>query len=79
MSKEKRTITNESGTKLILMIDPTQTLQHFYRSVTWPVSPSQWSRIVAASDSSPWETEKGAFIDFDCPPMVAGCLYPGRN
>ena len=78
MSKEKRTITNESGKQISIMIDPAQTNQHIWNSVEWTVTDSQWKRIVAESDNTFWTTEKGAVITFTCHPYAADCKYPGR-
>lgn len=79
MSTEKRTITNESGKSITLLIDPADTNQHIYNKVEWTLSESQWKRIVRESDNTSWSTEKGATILFTCAPHAAGCKYPGRN
>lgn len=79
MSTEKRTITNESGKSITMMIDPANTIRHMYNNVEWTVSESQWKRIVRESDNTSWRTEKGAVIGFTCHPHAAYCKYPGRG
>lgn len=79
MSIEKRTITNESGKTLTMMIDPANTIQHIYGEVEWTVSESQWKRLVKESDNTAWSDERGAFIRFTCLPYAGGCRYPGRG
>lgn len=79
MSAEKRTITNESGKQITMMIDPANTNQHIYNQVEWTLTESQWKRISRESDNTAWSTEKGATIRFTCPPHAAGCKYPGRS
>lgn len=78
MSKEKRTITNESGKEITLMIDPENTNQHIWHTVEWTVTKSQWKRIVAESDCTHWTTEEDAVVKFTCHPFAAECEYPGR-
>jgi len=78
MSTEKRTITNESGKSITMMIDPESALQH-YTEVCWTLTQSQWRRIVRESDNTEWRTESGAKIRFTCPPHAADCKYPGRK
>jgi hypothetical protein len=74
MKKQKRTITNESGKSINMMIDPENTNQHIYSRVEWNVSESQWKRICRASDgnNTTWRTERGAVIEFHCPPQKSG-------
>ncbi len=79
MSREKRTITNESGNEIKIMIDPANTIQHIYSEVEWKITPSQWRRIVRESDDTAWSTERGATIAWTCYPYAAGCKYPGRK
>lgn len=79
MKTEKRTITNESGKTITMMIDPANTNQHIYNSVEWMISPKQWKRIVGESDNTSWKTEIGATIKFTCHPFAADCKYPGRK
>ena len=68
MKTERRTITNESGKQITLMIDPENTLQHIWNEVEWTISPSQWKRICAAGGGdTTWRTERGAVIEFHCP------------
>ena len=69
--RQKRTITNESGKQITMMIDPADTNQHIYSRVEWNVSESQWKRICRASDgnNTTWRTERGAVIEFHCPPQ----------
>lgn len=78
MSTEKRTITNESGKAIDMMIDPANTFQHNYMSVEWILSKAQWKRLVKESDNSAWRTEGGSVIRFTCDPYAAECKYPGR-
>lgn len=75
----KRTITNESGKTLTMMIDPANTIQLLYGEVEWTVSESQWKRICRESDNTAWSDECGAVIRFTCLPYAGGCRYPGRN
>ena len=77
--RERRTITNESGKQITLMIDPNNTTQHTYAKVRWTLTKSQWRRLVRESDNTVWKTEFGATILFDCHPLIAGCRYPGRS
>ena len=69
MSTQKRTITNESGKSITLMIDPENTIQHIWNKVEWTISPSQWRRLVRAAGggNTTWRTERGAVIEFHCP------------
>ena len=81
--KEKRTITNEYGKSITIMIDPKDTGPHNYdgneNEVEWTISPSQWRRLVRESDSTQWRDEQGAYILWWCDPYAAGCRYPGRK
>ena len=77
--KQSRTITNESGKTIKLMIDPATTLQHIHNEVEWYVSESQWKRLVRESNNTLWRTEKGAIVKFTCFPHAADCKYPGRK
>lgn len=79
MSKEKRTIANESGKKITIMIHPWNTIQHIHSEVEWTITPSQWRRLVRESDNTPWRTERGAIIAWTCYPYAACCKHPGRN
>lgn len=79
MSKEKRTITNESGKSITIMIDPANTTQHIYSAVEWTITASQWQRIVRESDNTAWSTERGATIEWTCYPYVHACKFPGRK
>ena len=64
MKRQKRTITNESGKSINMMIDPENTNQHIYNEVEWTLSEAQWRRLVRESDNTPWRTERGAVIRF---------------
>ncbi len=79
MSTEKRTITNESGKSITIMIDPANTIQHIHSAVEWTITASQWRRLVRESDNTAWSTERGATIAWTCYPYAAGCKYPGRK
>jgi len=78
MKTEKRTITNESGKQITLMIDPENTIQHISSAVEWTITPAQWRRLVRESDNTAWRTERGATIAWTCHPHAAACRYPGR-
>ena len=67
MKTERRTITNESGKQITMLINPENTIQHIYSAVEWTISPSQWRRLVRESDNTTWRTERGAVIEFHCP------------
>ena len=74
MSKQKRTITNESGKRITMMIDPEDTIQHIWNEVEWTISPAQWRRLVRESDGdTTWRTERGATIRFTCLPHATNC------
>jgi len=77
--REQRTITNESGKTIIIMIDPDNTLQHIYSAVEWTITPAQWRRLVRESDNTAWRTERGATISWTCHPHASDCRYPGRS
>ena len=77
MSKEKRTITNESGKSITIMIDPANT--NIHGAVEWMITASQWRRLVRESDNTPWRTGLGSTIAWTCYPYAAGCKYPGRR
>ena len=79
MSREKRTITNESGKTITIMIDPADTIRYIRGEVEWPITAAQWRRLVRESDNTPWSTEHGATIAWTCYPYAAGCKYPGRK
>ena len=80
MSAEKRTIMNESGKQITMMIDPADTNQHIHNEVEWTLTKSQWKRICRESDgNNTWRTERGAVIRFTCAPHAACCKYPGRK
>jgi len=83
MSKEKRTITNEYGKTITIMIDPENTAPHNYdgnqNEVEWVITPAQWHRLVRESDTTAWHTEDGATILWWCDPYAAGCRFPGRK
>lgn len=72
MSTEKRTITNESGKSITMMIDHASTNE-------WTLTESQWKRICRESDNTAWRDERGAFVRFTCHPHAADCKYPGRS
>ena len=76
--KQKRTITNENGKSITMMIDPENTNQHIYNEVEWTLSESQWRRLVRESDNTAWQDERGAVIRFTCLPHAANSKYPGR-
>jgi len=78
MSREKRTITNESGKSITIMIDPEDAIQHI-NSIEWTVTAAQWFRLVRESDNTVWRTEDGAVIEWTCHPVAYGCKYPGRD
>ncbi len=78
MSKETRTITNESGKQITMRIDPAHTLAHSHMDVVWTVSPAQWKRLVRESNHGAWSTERGAILRFTCHPYAANCKYPSR-
>ena len=77
MSREKRTITNESGKSITIMIDPANT--NIHSAVEWIITASQWRRLVRESDNTAWRTERGAIIAWTCYPYALGCKYPGRK
>jgi hypothetical protein len=79
MSTGKRTITNESGKSITMMIDPANTNRHIHNEVEWTLTEAQWKRICRESDNTAWRDERGATIRFACPPHAAGCKYPGRS
>jgi hypothetical protein len=64
MSTEKRTITNESGKSITIMIDPANTNQHIHNEVEWTLTEAQRKRIRRESDNTAWRTERGAVIRF---------------
>lgn len=78
MKKQKRTITNENGKSITMMIDPENTLQHIWNEVEWTLTEAQWRRLVRESDNTAWSTERGATIAWTCHPHAANCKYPGR-
>jgi hypothetical protein len=78
MKTEKRTITNESGKQITLMIDPSNTNMHIHNEVEWTLTEAQWRRLVRESDNTAWRTERGATIAWTCYPYSAGCKHPGR-
>ena len=80
MSTEKRTITNESGKSITIMIDQANTTQHIPGfAVEWTITASQWRRLVRESDNTAWRTERGATIAWTCYPFASGSKHPGRN
>ena len=78
MSKEKRTITNESGKSITILIAKADTVC-YGNTVEWAITPAQWRRLVSESDDTSWSTEHGETISFTCYPYAAGCKYPGRK
>lgn len=67
MKTERRTITNESGKQITMLINPENTIQHIYSKVEWNISPSQWRRLVRESNGNmTWRTERGTVIEFHC-------------
>ena len=79
MSKEKRTITNESGKTITIMIDPADAIQYIRGEVEWPITAAQWRRLVRESDITAWRTERGATIAWTCYPSASGCKHTGRK
>lgn len=77
MSTEKRTITNESGKTITIMIDPANT--NIHSAVEWIITPAQWRRLVRESDNTAWSTERGAIIAWTCYPYAFLCKHPGRK
>ena len=77
MSREKRTITNESGKSITIMINPENVTRHVH-SIEWTITAAQWRRLVRESDFTPWHDEDGTTIEWTCYSIAYGCKCPGR-